>query len=163
MRKTWKILLFITLAASTAVSAQENGKGGVPENGEKKTVERVDYLALEKEAKELAPPLLEEKLRGVRPFAKRLPRYWSQLLLTERQIRIAYAIQKDYHERIAALEARAARLERERDAKLNYLLSNSQRFKLKELNDAAEKERKAKAAARAKAKLDGVESEENNE
>ncbi len=155
----WKLVAasVVACAASLPAHAQE-----VPAPTPIVT-DRPDYLALEKESKTNSSPLLEKKLRGVRPYTKRLPKYWPELDVTERQMKLAYAIQKDYHERIAMLEARIARLERERDAKLNFILSDTQRFKYEKLSADAKKEHDAKMKARAEARAAEKERDANDE
>lgn len=113
------------------------------------TARRPSYLAIERAARAKFPDAYKN-LERARSFTRRLPTYWGELGLSERQTSTVYAIQEDYFEEIADLEARIARLEKERDAKTRAVLTERQRDVLDAKRAAAEKARKAKSSSRTK-------------
>lgn len=105
------------------------------------------FLALEKSAATKTPEIFA-KLPKLREFSKRLPNYWRALQPTKKQTTEIYAIQLDYFLEIANLQARIARLETERDARMRAVLTEKQRAALDAKLAEVEKSRAEKQAAR---------------
>ena len=134
-------LVFLTGAIA---SAQERSNANASSSGK-----RPSYLAVERAARAKFPDAYKF-LKRERDYTKRLPTYCGELGLSESQTKKIDAIQKDYFEEIADLEARIARLERERDARMRAVLTDKQLESLDKKIDDAERARKAKSKSTSK-------------
>ncbi len=88
----------------------------------------------------------EADVEGAEEFRPRLPRYFSGLVDAGQREAI-YAIQRRYHERIAALMRQLEDLERQQMDEVRGVLTEEQRGRLTELEAAARKARVARTSA----------------
>lgn len=78
-----------------------------------------------------------------------LPFYFGKLGLEDAQKEKLYAIDDDYAAKIAEIEKQIQKLEEERDAKMETLLTPGQKLRLSELREAAAKKAEQEAAKEA--------------
>lgn len=78
-----------------------------------------------------------------------LPPYYRDVVSEEQRQKI-YAIQSEYNAQIAELEARVAQLRKERDAKIEALLTPEQKKKIEDLRAAAKSKRQTRPPANRK-------------
>lgn len=78
----------------------------------------------------------------------RLPNYFGQIGLSDRQREKIYALQDEYNAQIAELQAKIEELERQRDAKIEGALTDAQKIRLRERREEARRAREARRAAR---------------
>lgn len=98
----------------------------------------LDFLALEREFKRVAPELAR-LLPAFAEFSRRLPARWGSLGLSSRQTKDIYRIEEEYHNEISQLQARIDRLTEERNEKLLEILTEKQKTKLERiLKDAVD-------------------------
>ena len=104
-------------------------------------------LEMERAAKAKTPEILE-KLVFDKTFSRRIPNYWNTLKLTKRQKNAIYALQEEYFNEIAQLQARIERLEAERNARYREILTQKQKETLDAKLAEVEKARAAKVEAK---------------
>jgi Spy/CpxP family protein refolding chaperone len=102
---------------------------------------------MERAAKTKTPEIFQ-KLAIEKTFSRRIPNYWNALKLTKRQKNAIYALQLEYFNEIAQLQARVERLEAERDARYREVLTQKQKETLDAKLAEVEKSRAAKAEAK---------------
>jgi len=81
-------------------------------------------------------------------FRRRLPNYFAQVVDAKQRSTI-YKIQKDYFDKIAALQAQLIAIIAERDQKINAVLTPEQSEKVEQLKADAKAKRAKKAAEKA--------------
>lgn len=86
---------------------------------------------------------------GRRARTGQLPPYYREVV-TEEQRQKIYAIQAEYNSQIAELEAKVAQLRKERDAKIEALLTPEQKKRIEDLR-AAKAKRGSRGPAKGKA------------
>ncbi|MBP5623004.1 MAG: hypothetical protein J6X44_13430, partial [Thermoguttaceae bacterium] len=139
--------LTVVFLTGTISLAQDRSNANAASSGK-----RPSYLAIERASRSRFPDAYKN-LKRERDYTKRLPIYWGELGLSDAQTKKVYSIQKDYFEEIVALEARIARLERERYARMRAVLTDKQLESLDKKIDDAEKARKAKSKSSRDARL----------
>lgn len=129
-----------------------------------KNLEKVRRTFLELEEEAIAKsPEVEKDAVVIKEYSRRLPLFWRELNLSERQIARTYKIKKTYHERIAKLQARVERLLRERDEAMATLLNDEQRETLERLTREAQMKRAKKGDTKALDEEEEVVDEEEEE
>lgn len=113
---------------------------------EKPDPARPTFLELEEAAAKRCPEVEEEGI-AIKEYARRMPLFWRELELSERQIARTYKIHKAYYERIAVLQARVDRLLREREEAMKALLDDDQLAALEILTQEAKDKRAKKKDA----------------
>ncbi len=83
-----------------------------------------------------------------RARAGQLPPYYREVVSDEQRQKI-YAIQAEYNAQIAELEAKVAQLRKERDAKIEALLTPEQKKQIEDLRAAAKAKRQPRRPAKA--------------
>lgn len=83
-----------------------------------------------------------------RARAGQLPPYYRDVVSDEQRQKI-YAIQAEYNAQIAELEAKVAQLRKERDAKIEALLTPEQKKQIEDLRAAARAKRQSRRPAKA--------------
>ena len=91
----------------------------------------VDSTAQNDDAPAATAPAAKKESRGP------LPDFFGKLGVGEKQRKALYAIDNEYEAKIEVLEKQIAKLEAERDAKLEELLTPGQKLRLKELREEA--------------------------
>lgn len=97
-----------------------------------------------------APAPAKAEASGRRARAGQLPPYYRDVVSDEQRQKI-YAIQAEYNAQIAELEAKVAQLRRERDAKIEALLTPEQKKQIEDLRAAARTKRDSRRPPKAKA------------
>ncbi len=114
----------------------------------------VGWLALEgawaQEGAAKAPAAAKAEAPGRRARAGQLPPYYREVVSEEQRQKI-YAIQAEYNAQIAELEAKVAQLRKERDSKIEALLTPEQKKKIDDLRAAAKSKRDSRRPAKPKA------------
>ena len=85
-----------------------------------------------------------------------LPDYFGKLGVGEEQRKKLYAVDSEYEARIEELEKQIEKLEAERDAKLEALLTPGQKLRLKELREEAAQRAAAEAEEQEQAAVEAV-------
>jgi len=85
-----------------------------------------------------------------------LPDYFGKLGVGEEQRKKLYAVDSEYEAKIEELEKQIAKLEAERDAKLEALLTPGQKLRLKELREEAAQRAAAEAEEQEQAAVEAV-------
>lgn len=124
----------VALAQSAATRGEDPRRAKQSEQSEKLSREN-DSQAKEKD---------EEKDE----FQPRLPNYYGQIGITQRQRKVIYTIQRRYHGRIAELERRLKALEADRDKKIHNVLTPLQKKLLERRKEEARLRREARKKAR---------------
>jgi len=89
-----------------------------------------------------------EKAKSAEPRAPRLPAYYGQIGISDKQRLDLKNVQISYEARLEKLRNELKGLVQERDEKLENLLTSDQKMRLQELREAAqEKTRQRRAAA----------------
>jgi len=81
------------------------------------------------------------------PRAPRLPSYYGQIGISDKQRLDLQNVQVSYEARLEKLRNELKALVRERDEKLENLLTDGQKLRLQELRSAAKEKRQKRAAA----------------
>ena len=118
--------------AQQSTSSAARGENSRPDAVSSCKVKSPSYLALERALRKKYPQI-NDGLSISREYLKRLPAHWGGLELTERQTKNLYSIQKEYFDEISMLEARIARLESERYARMRAILTDEQRATLDDI------------------------------
>lgn len=126
MTRTFAALLALCLGLALLLPASSPAQNDADE----------DAAAVESEPKEYRGPL---------------PTYFGKLGIGDEQRERLYAVDAEYVARIEALEKQIAELEKERDARLEALLTPGQKLRLKELREEAAARAAAEQAARQQA------------
>jgi len=87
---------------------------------------------------------------GRRARAGQLPPYYREVVSEEQRQKI-YAIQAEYNSQIAELEAKVAQLRKERDAKIEAVLTPEQKKQIEDLRAAAKTKRQPRRQAKGNA------------
>lgn len=149
-------------SSSTDARADKTKERSKRPNAKNLEKARRTFLELEEEAIAKSPEV-EKDAVVIKEYSRRLPLFWRELNLSERQIARTYKIKKTYHERIAKLQARVERLLRERDEAMATLLNDEQRETLERLTREAQMKRAKKGDAKALDEEEEVVDEEEEE
>ena len=79
---------------------------------------------------------------------RRLPNYYAQIGISDRQRERIYTLQAEYNSQIEDLQARIDQLKAERDADIEGMLTATQKNRIEERREAARLAREARRAAR---------------
>ncbi|MFG0331863.1 MAG: hypothetical protein ACF8TS_00750 [Maioricimonas sp. JB049] len=77
-----------------------------------------------------------------------LPTYYGKIGVSDEQREQLYGIQEEYHTQIDALQRQIKQLLRERDERMEQLLTPGQKLRLQELREAARKRAQRRQSAR---------------
>lgn len=128
--KPLAVVLIPSLAVALAVP-------GLAEQREGDDTQTVAFLQKKKSEKTPAPK-----------FRPRLPNYYGQVGISREQRQKIYAIQRQYHEKIAPLRAQLEALEEQRDKEVAAVLTEEQLKKVEELRAKRRRGSRKKASSK---------------
>lgn len=143
MRHTWSDIAVVLVGAMVWISGSL-----APAQTTRSTTRETTATAQTATAPAAAPAQTEQPAAATttaKKFRGRLPAYFSSVV-SEKQRRQIYEVQKEYFERIEALKAQLATLIQEQDEKIDAVLSEEQRQQVETLRANAKAKRGGQAA-----------------